>query len=345
MRVGRRLLAVGGRVLLGATLLVFLFRRLDKEELAQVFAGAATEWPWWLAALGFTFLGLLAGTWRWGNLLEAQGLRLPFSQVFSIFFIGQFFNAFMLGACGGDVARAYYVARCVRGQRAEAASTVLMDRVLGLWLTIAFGCALMAWRRDLFVHHATGRAALLFMWILLAGSSGAIWLLFRKNLLEHPWLAGEIRSDARVVRWIRRVYQAFFLYRRQPAVLAGTAGLSLVNIVGLTLACWSLARGLDVRLSFSVFFALFPVITVIAAVPLTPGSLGVREGLFVTFFGWVGVGDETALSLSLLVYATSLVWSLFGGLLFMGFAVRSGQGLRAEFEAIQHEPAAGGGPS
>ena len=90
----------------------------------SVLAQTVSRWPWWLAGIILTFLGLLAGVFRWKEILAAQGLRLPLSRVFSIFFIGQFFNAFMLGACGGDVARAYYASRDTPGRRTEAASTV-----------------------------------------------------------------------------------------------------------------------------------------------------------------------------------------------------------------------------
>ena len=337
MGVARRFLSVGVRVILCVVLLGYLIRRLDLEEFGRVLTGAASQWPWWLAGLAFTFLGLFAGVWRWSEILAAQGIRLPFGQVFSIFFIGQFFNAFMLGACGGDVARAYYVAHRAGGRRTEAASTVLVDRAIGLWVTIAFGCAMIADRRDMFFSHPASRWPAALMWILLAGSAVAAWVLFRRNLIEQPWLAAWRESESRVVRLARRVYAAFFLYRQRPAVMVGAAALSLVNIAGLSLACWSFARSLDVDQPLSVFFALFPVITVIAAVPLTPGSLGVRESLFVTLFNAVQVGDETAMSLSLLVYAGSLVWSLFGGAIFLGFAAGEGRGFREELDAIQHE--------
>jgi uncharacterized protein (TIRG00374 family) len=323
-------------------LLGLLVRRLDLQEFGRVLAGAASQWPWWLAGLAFTFLGLFAGAWRWREILTAQGIRLSFGQVFCIFFIGQFFNAFMLGACGGDVARAYYVARRAGGRRAEAASTVLVDRAIGLWVTIAFGCAMIVRYRALFAGYAANRWPALLMWILLAGSAVAAWLLFRRNLVEHPWLAARWKPESRLGRLVRRVYAAFFLYRGRPWLMAGAAGLSLVNIAGLTLACWSFARSLGVDSSLSIFFALFPVITVIAAVPLTPGSLGVREGLFVTLFASVQVGDEMALSLSLLVYVGSLVWSLFGGAIFLGYASGSGHRFREELEAIQHDAAPGG---
>ncbi|MBP7830899.1 MAG: flippase-like domain-containing protein [Kiritimatiellae bacterium] len=334
----RRILSVGVRVGLCVGLMGFLLRRLDLAEFGRVLAGAAAQWPWWLAGLGFTFLGLFAGAWRWAELLAAQGLRLPFGQVFSIFFIGQFFNAFMLGACGGDVARAYYVTRRAGGgRRAEAASTVLVDRAIGLWVTIAFGCVMIAVDHALFAHYPANRWPAIFMWALLAGSAAAAWLLFRRNLAEHPWLAARLNPASRVGGLVRRVYAAFYLYRRRPALLAGAAGLSLVNLFGLTLACWSFARSLGVDAPLAVFFALFPVITVVAAIPLTPGSLGVRESLFVTLFAAVQVGDETALSLSLLVYAGSLVWSLFGGAIFLGYAAGEGHGFREELEAIQHD--------
>jgi len=62
---------------------------------------------------------------------------------------------------------------------------------------------------------------------------------------------------------------------------------------------------------------LFPVITVLAAIPLTPGSLGIREGLYIQLLHPLGIAAGPALMLSLLTYLTATVWSLFGAPFFL----------------------------
>lgn len=327
-------LGLAARVIICVGLMVYLVDRLDIRTLWSVLGQTITRWPWWLAGLSLTFLGLLAGVLRWKEILAAQGFRHPLSRVFSIFFIGQFFNAFMLGACGGDVARAYYVSD-TPGRRAEAASTVLVDRAVGLFATIAFCSIMIAFRIPLFLDHQGTRGPGFLMLFFLLGSLVGLFALFRRNLFEHWPFFQRLETNTRLGPLIRRTYDAVYLYRGHTRVMLISLGLSLLNLAFLTLACYTFGKSLQVEQSLLDCFTLFPVISVIAAVPITPGSLGVREGLFITMYQAIDVDAHYSISMSLMVYIGSLVWSLFGGLMFVGYSAGSGHTLRAEIDALK----------
>jgi uncharacterized protein (TIRG00374 family) len=305
------------RVLVCVGLLSWLFARADVKNLARTLQHTFVHGQWWLAALGFTFLGLLAGVVRWRLILEAQGIRVGLARVFRVFFIGQFFNSFMLGACGGDVVRAFCITRDAPDRRAEAASTVFVDRAIGLFVTIAIACALIAPRMRLFFSRPETRCTGALMFLFLGGSIVGLFALFRRNLFEHLSLFQRVERNPRFGALIRRTYDAFYLYRGHPRALAFSSLLSAGNLAFLTLACYSLGRSLGIARPFVDYLTFFPVITVIAAVPVTPGSLGVRESLFVELFELVEVGVHASMLLSLMVYASSLAWSLFGGVLYL----------------------------
>jgi len=108
-----------------------------------------------------------------------------------------------------------------------------------------------------------------------------------------------------------------FLFRQNARHLLWPAGLSVANLLLLAAATAALAHALDIPIAFADLLAVFPVITVLAAVPLTPGSLGVRETLYVQLLHPFGILPGPALMLSLLGYFAATVWSLFGGLLFV----------------------------
>ena len=91
----------------------------------------------------------------------------------------------------------------------------------------------------------------------------------------------------------------------------------LASVLLLAAATAALARALDLSLRFADLLTVYPVITVLAAVPLTPGSLGVRETLYVQLLHPLGIPPGPALLLSLLGYLAATAWSLFGGLLFL----------------------------
>ena len=62
-------------------------------------------------------------------------------------------------------------------------------------------------------------------------------------------------------------------------------------------------------------------IVCIAALPISPSGIGVRENLFVQMLAVPAIGAHAtpALSLSLLALAGSLFWSLIGGIVYMMF--------------------------
>jgi uncharacterized membrane protein YbhN (UPF0104 family) len=75
---------------------------------------------------------------------------------------------------------------------------------------------------------------------------------------------------------------------------------------------------------FRVLLLIVPAIICISALPITPSGIGVRENLYVWLLGATAIGIEAkaALSLSLLAFAGSLLWSLIGGAVYLAFRSR-----------------------
>ena len=104
----RRLIPIV-KLAVAAALITWLISsgRLDFRKLAQV----ADRWEWMLAAqIPFTFVLLLSAL-RWRVVLSAQGIHYSVRETFSLTMIGWVFNQLMLGTVGGDVVKAYLVAR------------------------------------------------------------------------------------------------------------------------------------------------------------------------------------------------------------------------------------------
>ena len=70
-------------------------------------------------------------TIRWYYLLIWQGIPATFVTTARINLIGLFFNSFMPGAFGGDLVKAYYVAKENKEHRTRAITTIFIDRILG----------------------------------------------------------------------------------------------------------------------------------------------------------------------------------------------------------------------
>ena len=329
------------RMLIGLGILWWVFNKIPLDEFKQSWTAGRTGWPWLMGGIACTLLGLLAAALRWHILLRAQSVQLPWSRVFRISFIGQFFNAFMPGSCGGDAARIYCVFKDTSLKRTEAMSTVVVDRGIGLITLVVFACSILLISKPAWLHAAWIQPLALLILLGIALTIIAFFAGLHQTVFQHlPPLRRWVKAGAWGVL-LTKIYHAFDGYRQQHGALSAAVVLSLMNMAGLTLACYAFGRGLGIALPIADYYILFPIITVLSAIPITPGGLGLREGLFAELFVLAGAASAYAVALSLLVYGGGLFWSLFGGLLFIGYSARYGHSFRTEWQKLQAEQADG----
>lgn len=266
---------------------------------------------------GTIFLGVL----RWHLVLRAHQIEVPLGRALEISFVAHFFNAFLLGSTGGDLMKAYYVAGETSQRKAEAVVSVFVDRLLGLGSMLAFAAAMMLLNLPLLVQYRRLGALALVALAMLAAFVILGALSFRAGLSRlwpgaRGWLRRLPKSDS-----LERAIEAMRQFGRNPVLLLQAVGLSMLLNVVCVLQIWALARGLGLDIPPRILFVLVPIIICIAALPITPSGLGVRENLYVWTLSVpaIAVPAAGALSLSLLAFAGFLVWSLIGGLVYVRF--------------------------
>ncbi|MFZ4397671.1 MAG: lysylphosphatidylglycerol synthase transmembrane domain-containing protein, partial [Kiritimatiellia bacterium] len=163
MNRSRRITANLLRLALAAVVLFWLFRKLGGHELLDALKESLIHWHWLLAAHLLMLLPLAICMLRWKLILNSQSMPLTWPRVAAIFMIGQFFNTFMLGATGGDLMKAWYTARASHQRKAEAVTTIVLDRfagLLGLLLLITF---ILLARLPFFLSHRETRLVALLL--------------------------------------------------------------------------------------------------------------------------------------------------------------------------------------
>jgi uncharacterized membrane protein YbhN (UPF0104 family) len=238
--------------------------------------------------------------------------------------VSHFFNAFLLGSTGGDLFKAYYAARETCHQKTEAVVAVVADRLIGLFAMLLFATLMVLGHLELVTRHRPLLGASLLIAGMLLGCGGVLGLSFWGGLSNawprsRAWLRSLPKGEL-----LERTLDACRMLGREPRVLARTLGLSMLLNVVCVLQFMALARGLGIDLSAGRLFLVVPVVICVAALPVTPSGLGLRENLFVVLLSHpsMGVSSTDALSLSLLAFAGSLAWSLFGGLVYLTFRQR-----------------------
>lgn len=300
------------RFCLGLALIALLIHSVALENLRTALTPLRNHPGWIVLAIALTYSALLVGIIRWHAILRTLQLPTPFFQTYRGFFIGQFFNAFLFGACGGDVARAVVAAHDHPEKRTEAVTSVFLDRAIGLVTTLLVGCALLLPRLREFAAFEDARLALVLMAAFLLATVACIALFFTRDIFARIPLLQRLQHRGRLGPLLARAYDTIYLFRKNARHLLWPGMLSLANLLLLTAAATALARALELGLPFRDLLVVFPVITVLAAIPLTPGSLGVREALYVQLLHPLGITPGPALMLSLLGYLAASLWSLFG---------------------------------
>lgn len=325
------------RLVAGVGIIAYLFSRMDLHGLMAVLRESLTRWPWLLCGAMLCFICLCIGVIRWKIILDGRGLRMSWGRVFSVFFIGQFFNAFMFGSTGGDLARAFYASQETHHKKTEAVATVLIDRMIGLVLLDFIALVMLIARAPFYINHwVTHVPALLMLGMNLLTAIGLV-ILFNINRFQHWPLFRRITNHHVIGPIIKRTLISIFLYRRKTGVLFKTFLLSLVIHLLVILECYCLGRSFQIHLGLIAYLTVIPMIMAIAALPITPGGLGIREGLAVALFGALGIGITQSLPLSLMLYLIGVVWSLFGGMIFLGYTAGTGRKAHEELQKLRDE--------
>ncbi|HET7620019.1 MAG TPA: lysylphosphatidylglycerol synthase transmembrane domain-containing protein [Gemmatimonadaceae bacterium] len=294
-------------------LLAVLLSRVDGARLWQYARHAS---PVWLTtALLLYFAMILVSAWRWGQLLGAQGVALPYRFLTASFLVATFFNNFLPSNIGGDVVRIADTARPA-GSRTLATTVVLMDRGLGL-LGLALMAALGA-SAGRFAPSAMGPVGPRALW---AGFGAAA--MVATPALMMPERVVRLLQPLRVFHrdWVderlNRLTAALVGFREAPAALASCfAGAVLVQaiLVGFYLA---VAHSMHIPVGFAELAVIVPISFIVQMLPVSLNGFGVREATFGFYFSRLGLPLEAALLVSFVGAALVLLFSLSGGAVYL----------------------------
>lgn len=300
----RKAILLVAKLGIAAGLLAWL---LSKGELEPAkIAGAFRDAPLWLL-LAFLLYNvcLLITASRWRMLLASQGLHTTRRDCIAMTYIGCFFSCFLPGGTGGDLVKAYYVARD-SPKKAEAVTTVFLDRVLGLYCMVGLAAVAILFRLDHLWNGGgenvlAGLTATQLLAVGVLGGFAAATVGFVAFLSSHcrrlvHWLLAKLPVGPGSV--LKRIYEAVYLYRSHPSVLVKFVLYSVANhtlaslvffIIGYSLGEAVALDGLP--RAFNYLF-LIPLGLVLNGLPIAPAGIGVFEWALGFLFATVLVAGE-----------------------------------------------------
>lgn len=262
---------------------------------------------WGAAAVGLIVVALAVGAVRWRILLGVAGVHLSVAQVARIYAISTFSSTFLPTSVGGDVARAFLVAR--RGRLlARAGITVVLDRAAAFAGLIAV--AFLAWGADASgVPDGQAHSLMVVFAICVAGTLavGAI-------MVRPPGTIAR-RIPERVRLGLAEVRTIVVASVRRPTVGTSVLLSSVAFQALVVLQTCAIARAFDIDVSFTAAAFAVTLVTLATLVPVSIGGFGIREGSYIVLLGASGVSATDATLISLASVAVLFVASLPGAFL------------------------------
>jgi glycosyltransferase 2 family protein len=309
----RRYILLAIKIAVSIALLVLLFSKIEIGRLWAIARQASL--PWLAVALAIYIVNLIASTWRWYVLLDAQEVDVRRRWLFGSFMVASFFNNFLPSNIGGDVIRISDTAKAARS-RTLATTVVLLDRALGL-MALVLVAAVGATAAGA-VHPAALPIWPVWLWAgFLAAAAASAPAVFApagfSRLLQpltvfHPeWVGNRIETLTSVLA----------RFGAQPRALA-TCFATAVFVQGtMVFFYFSVAHALHLNVALSDIAVIVPISFVVQMLPVSFGGFGVREATFSIYFSRIGHPIESAIAMSLVGQALIMMFSLTGAAVYI----------------------------
>ena len=296
---------------------------------------------WGLLAAAWAVLtaGLMVVFVRWWVLLRAVGTPCQLREAVRAGFWGYLFNLAPLGVVGGDVVKAVMLARAHRQRQPEVVASVIVDRVIGLYVLFAVATAGILLTG--FATTPDKNLRIVCQAVFLVTSLGtlgiaAVWLPDR---VVRPVIAAIARLP-RVGSSLKGLLEAIRLYRhKQRALLACcclTVGVHSCSAVG----CWLIAHGLPGEtLAPSHHFVIIPLSIAGGVLPLPMGPF---EFIIEFLYTHVAAGVTILKGQGLVVALTYRLMGIFNAAAGSLFCFGNRQDVRQVIHEAEEQPAPAG---
>lgn len=307
----KRTLLLLAKIAVSIALLAYLFSTTDVSAIERRVRSGD---PLLLGlAVGVYGLMLLVSAWRWRLLLVAQGFDARFRDLSASYLVATFFNNFLPSNIGGDLVRVRDSSR-LTGSTTTSLAVVAIDRILGFGALYSLATLAFAFGGHAVRHLAGARAVVAGLGCLFAVLA---YVFFR------PGTARVLMARSGIIRlrWARERFEvvqaAVHVYRDRVAHVWKAFGASLAIQALFIYYYYAVAHALRIPLSWPACFLMVPLCTLVQTIPISFNGWGVRESVFILYFGQMNLSRDSALAFSivgaslvvLLSFSGAVVWT------------------------------------
>ncbi len=263
------------KILVSAVLLYFIFTKIQLQDVLTILK--KTHPLYLLIAFLFFTISKALSALRLNLYLHQLKVFLTQASNIRLYLLGMFYNLFLPGGIGGDAYKGYIIKKKFDVPAKKVISVLVLDRLSGLLLLFIYACllALPLSKEELIKYR------ILFALGIVAGI-----LLF--------WIV------------IKRMFSYLL-----PVFWKSLGYSALVQLAQLGCVIFIL-KALHIEIHTIAYLFIFLISSIVAVLPLTIGGIGSREVVF--FYGalWLGLDENTSVSISMVFFLITALVSMFG---------------------------------
>lgn len=242
-------------------------------------------------------------SWRWKWLAAPLGIQGSIWRFYRLYLVGMFASLFLPSSVGGDVLKAYSLAKASDQKKRLAVASVLADRVVGFSALIVVMGAI-----SLLPTFAQVPAEAQGVTLFFVAGTVAFWLLWFL-----PWqrlfgpLLSKLLGRQIALDWLRPW--------QNPMLILQSMGISVVSHLLLVFLHGLLVQAVGMPpVSWAFLTVVYGLSSIMAVIPISLNGTGLREGAYVVLLATLGWHQADALAMALVFFGITVAVSGLGGL-------------------------------
>lgn len=317
------------RVLFTIFLFVLLMNQVDFSEKDDLLIQISPVWMF-LAVL-MNIFALLTIVWRWKIIINGMGVHKSFLDLFYVNLISTFFGMFLPSSVGGDVSKMIMVAENTLNREA-AASSVLIDRMIGMIVTIVIGIVSLFFLPGL----RDDRIIMGLLVVTLLIVSFFIFLILNRCAFEKVINFIPLSIRKRLGGSISKIDQSIAKLQGDPKILILASIISMLRQIAICVSFFCAGKSFGINAEMAVYFVVIPIVMAVIVLPISINGLGLQDNTMIFLLGMVGIGSVEALFLSIFMHITRNITGIIGGILF-AFGYRRNNTLSPVSKLVERE--------
>ncbi len=206
-----------------------------------------------------TAFTIFVGGYRWYVILKSFDVKISLFKTLKIHYIASFFNNVLFGTVGGDVLKIHYILRHSDKNKLKNNFTILIDRIFGF-----LGLSFLGLLSVIIIIIQSDQFKFLY-YLFYAVSASIILFLIIIYIIKKTSFFLNIKY------FYLKLYKKFFL-----AFVLSIVIFFIVHYSTFLISEYILSFNINLN---QIFFSNF-MSTVVSAIPITPGGIGLGEITF-----------------------------------------------------------------